>query len=187
MRKCYFIANKELTYLLCPICRLQKGGTAPAASGWTRKSQDAGGNRIRTRTRRYAAHVSPHCTHRLRPLDRTYFKSLKSAFSRSCDNWLTTNKGCAIAQFNVIALFGRAYNATATVQTAVNRFATCGLWPFDDSKFDAELNLLQPAVDVVAQPLPQVAINQVTGTEIDSSRDVKNEIARTPRRATQQI
>ena len=56
----------------------------------------------------------PHCTHRLQPLDRTYFKSLKSAFSRSCDNWLTTNKSCAITQYDVIALFGRAYNATAT-------------------------------------------------------------------------
>ena len=98
----------------------------------------------------------PHCTHRLQPLDRTYFKSLKSAFSRAFDNWLVTNRGRIITQYDVIPLFEQAYSSSATVATAVNGFVTCGLWPFNDAKFDAEFDLLElplPQPDDAMQPL----------------------------------
>ena len=90
----------------------------------------------------------PHCTHRLQPLHRTYFKSLKSAFSRACDNWLVT----IITQYDVIPLFEQAYSSSATVATAVNGFVTCGLWLFNDAKFDAEFDA---EFDLHELPLPQ--------------------------------
>ena len=115
----------------------------------------------------------PHCTHRLQPLDRTYFKSLKSAYSRSCDNWLTTNRGRAITQYEVMTLFAQAYSSSANIQSAVNGFAVSGLWPFDDTKFDAEfgvheLPILQP-VSVCQVTTPQVASTDITRPQLADS------------------
>ena len=81
---------------------------------------------------------------------------MKSAFSRACDNWLVTNKGRIITQYDVIPLFEQAYSSSATVATAVNGFVTCGLWLFNDAKFDAEFDLLElplPQSDDAMQPL----------------------------------
>ena len=77
----------------------------------------------------------PHCTHRLKQLDR----------SHSCNNWLISNKGCAITQYDVMPLFEQAYSSTATVQSAVNGFAVCRLWPFNliSPEFLGELILFQ--------------------------------------------
>lgn len=115
----------------------------------------------------------PHCTHRLQPLDRTYFKSLKSAYSRSCDNWLTTNRGRAITQYEVMPLFAQAYSSSANIQSAVNGFAVSGLWPFDDTKFDAEfgvheLPILQP-VSVCQVTTPQLASTDITRPQLADS------------------
>ena len=100
----------------------------------------------------------PHCTHRLQPLERTFFRSLKAGYSRACDNWMTCHKGRPITQFDVIELFTTAYNTSATVASATNGFSAAGLWPFNDSKFDDELgNTDMPAEtvvnDVVQRPI----------------------------------
>ena len=81
----------------------------------------------------------PHCTHRLQPLDKTFFRSLKAAYSRACENWMVCNKGRPILQFDVIPLIQQAYNTSARVASATNAFNTTGLCPLDDSKFDEKL------------------------------------------------
>ena len=87
----------------------------------------------------------PHCSHRLQPLDRTFLRSLKAAYSRSCENWIVCNKGRRISQFDVIPLFKQAYNSLmsslslsrrTTRTTATNGFNATGLCPLDDSKFE---------------------------------------------------
>ena len=35
------------------------------------------------------------------------------------------------------------YSSSANIQSAVNGFAVSGLWPFDDTKFDAEVGGLE--------------------------------------------
>ena len=120
-----------------------------------------------------------HCTHRLQPLDRTFFRSLKAGYSRACDNWMTCHKGRSITQFDVIELFTTAYNTSATVASATNRFSATGLWPFNDSKFDDELgntdeaaqfapvrNPVGDADDMQAEP----AINDVVQRPIARAR-----------------
>ena len=37
--------------------------------------------------------LPPHTTHKLQPLDRTFFKSLRSAYNRGCDSWMSANAG----------------------------------------------------------------------------------------------
>ena len=68
----------------------------------------------------------PHCTHRLQPLDRISFRSLKAGHSRACDNWMTCHKGRPITQFDVIEQFTTAYNTSATVASATNGFSAAG-------------------------------------------------------------
>ena len=36
---------------------------------------------------------SPHCMHKMQPLDRTFFKSLKSAYAVNSDTWMVSNPG----------------------------------------------------------------------------------------------
>jgi hypothetical protein len=80
----------------------------------------------------------PHCTHKLQPLDRTFFKSVKSGYNNSADNWMASNPGKRISFFDMAGIFATAYNRSASIEKAVNGFQTCGLWPFDDNKFSDE-------------------------------------------------
>ena len=76
-----------------------------------------------------------HCTHRMRPLDRAFFKPLKSAYNAAADTWLIANYGKRIRFYDVAEIFATAYNKTATVEKSVNGFRACGLWPYNDAVF----------------------------------------------------
>ena len=77
----------------------------------------------------------PHCTHKLQPLDRTYFKALKASFNQEADNWMVSNPGQRITVHNMAALSGKAFLRTALPEKAVNGFKICGLEPFDPNVF----------------------------------------------------
>ena len=101
----------------------------------------------------------PHCTHRLQPLDRTFFKTFKAAYSRASDSWLLANRGRAITHQEIMPIFNTAYVASASMQSAISGFSAAGLWPLNMDKFNAELCALeeiaavaQPAAAAVAQP-----------------------------------
>ena len=83
--------------------------------------------------------LPPHASHRMQPLDRTFFKSLKSSYSKAVNNWMLSNRGRRLTQFDIIPLFATAYNRSATVDSATKGFRITGIWPFDDAVFDAEL------------------------------------------------
>ncbi|KAL8563553.1 hypothetical protein ACOMHN_060869 [Nucella lapillus] len=91
----------------------------------------------------------PHCTHKLQPLDRTYFKALKASFNAEADNWMVSNPGQRITVHNMAALAGKAFLRTALPEKAVNGFKTCGLEPFDpnvftDADFEGVLEMDEP-------------------------------------------
>ena len=87
----------------------------------------------------------PHCTHRLQPIDRTFFKLLRASYSRVCNNWLVSHRERAITHFEVIPLFYEAYNATSTVQSAVSLFLASSTWPYKNTEFDHEFAPLEAA------------------------------------------
>ena len=80
----------------------------------------------------------PHCTHKLQPLDRTFFKSLKANYNRSADGWMTSNPGKRISVYDVAGIFASAYNHAANVQKAVKGFECTGLWPVNELVFNDE-------------------------------------------------
>ena len=96
--------------------------------------------------------LPPHCTHKLQPLDRSFFKSVKSNYNRAADNWMTSNPGKRITVFDMAEIFCKAYDRSASVEKAKNGFETTGLWPFDDQKFTDDDFL---AAGLTDEPLPE--------------------------------
>ncbi|KAK3887011.1 hypothetical protein Pcinc_002625 [Petrolisthes cinctipes] len=71
----------------------------------------------------------------MQPLDVSYFKSFKAAYNRAADNWMVTNAGKRISQFDVVGIFAIAIEKSATMGKAVNGFRVTGLWRFNDNIF----------------------------------------------------
>lgn len=71
--------------------------------------------------------LPPHCTHRMQPLDVSFFGPLKTYYDQEITKWLKTHPGRVVTQFQVAALFNEAYGKTATVQNAIHGFAKPGI------------------------------------------------------------
>jgi hypothetical protein len=75
--------------------------------------------------------IPPHTSHKLQPLDRGLFKSLKSAYNAACTKWMRSHPGRQITAFQIGALFAEAYGKAATVENACSGFRAAGAWPVD--------------------------------------------------------
>lgn len=80
----------------------------------------------------------PHTTHRLQPLDVSFFGPLKTFYSQSCDNYMINNPGCVISEATIGKLFSEAYVRAATLGNAINGFKACGIEPFNANIFPDE-------------------------------------------------
>lgn len=70
-----------------------------------------------------------HTTHKLQPLDRSFFKSLKTNFNKECAVWMRNHPGETIKQSNISEILGVAYPRSVCMDIAMKGFETCGLWP----------------------------------------------------------
>jgi len=80
----------------------------------------------------------PHSTHRMQPLDRTFFGLFKSQFNKECDKWMTRHVGRRISPFEQAELFSLAYLAVANISKAQSGFLCTGLWPYDPDVYRDE-------------------------------------------------
>ena len=79
-----------------------------------------------------------HCTHRLQPLDISFFKSLNSAYNSEVSSWLRHHPGRAVTEEEIGELFNAAYGKAASVRNAVAGFQKAGISPFRDDLFSDE-------------------------------------------------
>ena len=89
--------------------------------------------------------LPPHTTHKIQPLDRTLFKPLQTYYDQAAERWLRTHVGRVITPYQLCGLFNEAYCKAATMSTAINGFARCGIWPcsrdvFAESEFHASFS-----------------------------------------------
>ena len=73
--------------------------------------------------------LPPHTTHKIQPLGRTLFKPLQTYYDQAAERWLRTHVGRVITPYQVYGLFNEAYCKAATMSTAINGFAKCGIRP----------------------------------------------------------
>jgi len=99
-----------------------------------------------------------HTTHRVQPLDRSFFGTLKGYYNQAVQKWLRTNPGLAVTQYQISGLVNEAYGKAATIENAVKGFKACGIWPVDrsvfkDSDFYPAENLLFDNSDEASTPI----------------------------------
>ena len=80
--------------------------------------------------------LPPHTSHRMQPLDLTYFGPLKSAYNRECEIFMAANVGRRITQYEIVELFTKAFNRLSNIEKAVNGFRGAGIYPLDPTKFN---------------------------------------------------
>lgn len=82
--------------------------------------------------------LPPHSTHKLQPLDKSFFNALKCAYNVSANSWLRCHPGKRVTAYDVTEIFGNAYGKCATVEKATSGFAVTGIWPFRRHIFSDE-------------------------------------------------
>ena len=58
--------------------------------------------------------LPPHSTHKMQPLDRTYFKSFKAAVNCEADNFMVSHPGRRITVYDMAKLTGTAFLRTSS-------------------------------------------------------------------------
>ena len=74
-----------------------------------------------------------HTTHFLQPLDRAFFKPLKTYFKNACDEFIRANPQKKIERRHFGALLATAWARAATSQTGASGFSTTGIFPLKPS------------------------------------------------------
>jgi hypothetical protein len=87
-----------------------------------------------------------HTTHRLQPLDVSFFKPLQTFYNYAVEKWLRANPGLGVTQYQVSHRITKAYGKAATIENAAGGFRGAGIWPVDryifkEYKFAASQNL----------------------------------------------
>ena len=94
----------------------------------------------------------PHTTHKMQPLDVSFFRSLKNWYNIEIEKFLRTHPGQAVTVHQISKFVSASFVAAATVGT--NGFRKAGVWPPNRHVFDDEfdrIELLQPSTAVHAQ------------------------------------
>lgn len=74
-----------------------------------------------------------HTTHYLQPLDRSFFKPLKTYWRDACGSWMRNNADRKLTRYQFPSLINTAWSKAATVQNGVSGFKACGIYPLNES------------------------------------------------------
>ncbi|XP_069671644.1 uncharacterized protein [Periplaneta americana] len=141
--------------------------------------------------------IPPHTSHRVQPLDVTFFGPLKKAYSQECDLFMKSNFQKMIRPDNIAGLFNKAYSNVATIAKAVSGFRASGIYPLDPNIFCDEdfigSSISQPDTNQPAntsEPLPNHSSSSsqlVPNHPTPSLQAIPNHIAASPRPVSNQF
>ncbi|KAJ8983067.1 hypothetical protein NQ317_007109 [Molorchus minor] len=80
--------------------------------------------------------LPPHTSHRMQPLDLTFFGPLKSAYNQECDLFLRSHE--RITTYDLAEIFNKAFIKVGTMEKAISGFRSAGIYPFQPDKFTLE-------------------------------------------------
>lgn len=136
-----------------------------------------------------------HTTHFLQPLDRSFFKSLKSHWNCVCNTFMRNNPARKINRAVFGQLLGQAWNKAATVETGANGFKATGIHPLNrdaipDYAFlgddgtnedisrtvDSESNMTNLCIQSRAVPVTSSGIDSEENLPISGSQSVSMQL-----------
>lgn len=77
----------------------------------------------------------PHTSHKLQPLDRTVFGSLKARYNRGLGEWLINNPGKTFSIYNIAEVLGKIYHEAFSSHNIIKGFAVSGIYPLNADIF----------------------------------------------------
>lgn len=86
----------------------------------------------------YFVTIPPHTSHRVQPLDVSFFKPLKTNYAENVRLWLLQNHGKGVTPADVAGIFNKAYSTTCRMELAVSGFRATGISPFNRNVFTEE-------------------------------------------------
>ena len=103
-------------------------------------------------------------THKLEPLDKSFMKPFKAAFSEASAKWMRMNPGAKIADYDVFGLVSSAFTKAETLELAQIGFKSTGIFPLGRNIF-SNLNYLPSIIiDIPIEFEPSTAYNALTCT-----------------------
>lgn len=96
--------------------------------------------------------LPPHTSHKLQPLDVTFFKPLSVYYGDELRKWLRCNPGKVVTLWQVSTIFGSAFIQAATMKTALKGFEKTGIWPPNKNIFSESDFLPADTTDIREQP-----------------------------------
>lgn len=111
-----------------------------------------------------------HTTHRLQPLDKSFFKSLKANYNAASSTWLRTNPGNIIKQSTVSELLGIAYTKSVRMDIALNGFKSTSVWPCNRLEFQDE-DFCTPMADSMIEESLRTNADQVVSNETHPAQE----------------
>lgn len=71
-----------------------------------------------------------HTTHALQPLDRAFFKPLKTYFAQEAKTWMINNSNKKLTRYHISKLIGKAWGKAASVANGVSAMKATGIYPY---------------------------------------------------------
>ncbi|CAK9798632.1 MFS-type transporter clz9 [Anthophora plagiata] len=116
----------------------------------------------------------PHTTHKLQPLDRTFFKPFKASFASICAVWMRKNPGARITNYDVAAPVDTAFSKAARLEIAQNGFRCTGIYLLNRDIFSNFGFLLASMTDVNLEE------HREGSTELETNNATRNVIELSP-------
>ncbi|XP_045506216.1 uncharacterized protein LOC123702483 [Colias croceus] len=105
--------------------------------------------------------LPPHTSHKMQPLDVTFYGPLKSAYSRECDLFMKMHPFEKITHDHLASIFNKAYTRVATMEKAIKGFEVTGIYPLNPHIFDDD--------DILtADPIIEEASRQVSQSGVEN-------------------
>ncbi|KAG7294875.1 hypothetical protein JYU34_002823 [Plutella xylostella] len=82
--------------------------------------------------------LPPHTSHRMQPLDVSFFGPLKMAYKKECDLFLKSHLAEKITPYDVASLVRKAFNNVASISKGESGFRSTGIFPLNPEVFTEE-------------------------------------------------
>jgi hypothetical protein len=82
--------------------------------------------------------LPPHTSHRMQPLDVTFYGPLKAAYKKESDCFMKSHLAERITPYDVASLFNKAYSNVASISKGESGFRVTGIFPMNSNVFSDE-------------------------------------------------